>query len=550
MPLRTFTTAGINNLFSNPANWTGGIVPLDTDTWIIPVGQTCDCDATQAAFGTGCGGTINGVLQAWTGAGSWTLKLSAALTGTGTLRAGTSLVPYPSTCTFTIVRNNFEITATNLTLDLNCTEPSIKHVHLTGAEGIGSTVLDVDASVVGVWNDGDLIRIDDVNGYNSELRTIAVGGIAAGTITITAGLTNAKIVGAYVILISRNVKITHTAATTNGINGGTNGRIGAEIRGASLGVNLGTGHTISGTVSGCSNNGVNGGTGHTISGTVSGCSNNGVNGGTGHTISGTVSGCSNNGVNGGTGHTISGTVSGCYIGVNLGTGFIISGTVSGCGTGIYRGTGKFLGATFSGNTTSDIYFGSGIWTGYASLNSGAQVVYNDDLPAYPALQQIAIWDIGGVAGAYKSWMRGGRVQSQAVVVPTGRVVGYQHICESASYPVFMDRYYEVEPNKTINVTAWLRKDALMAYLPRVQLFRIENDPLLGRATLDAETMTNSLNTWEQFALTWINTTVGPVTVVVRTIAQNAANNVYADTFIEGATATAGGGGSPFRGVFG
>jgi len=133
-------------------------------------------------------------------------------------------------------------------------------------------------------------------------------------------------------------------------------------------------------------------------------------------------------------------------------------------------------------------------------------------------------------------------------VPVGRVVAYQHICESASYPVFMDRFAEVEPGDTITVNVWLRKDALMAYLPRCQLFRQENDPLLGGATLDAETMTDSIDTWEAYTLTWQNLTAGPVSIVVRTLAMNAANNLYADTeIINGGEVS---GGNPFTGVFG
>ena len=547
MALRTFTGALTPDLrWSLAGNWDTG-VPADTDTWIIPVGKTCWCDATQAAFATGCGGTINGVLEAYTGAGSYTLKLSANLTGTGTLRAGTSLVAYPQTCTFEIMRNGFDITATNLTLDINCTEPAITHVHLTGAEGIGSTILDVDQSVVGdIWAAGNIIRVDDVNGVDSEERVIAAGGIAAGSITITAGLTNAKIVGALVILVTRNVRITHTAAAGTAINGGAGGTIKAMIYKANLGANVGSGRTIGGTISGCAY-GINAGSGHTISGVITGCVTFGINSGSGHIISGTISGCAT-GINAGSGHTISGVITGCTTGITSGSGHIISGTISGCTTGINAGSGWLLGALFSGNTSTDIYYGSGEWQGHsASFNSATQVVYNADLPAI-GWQQVAIWNIGTVAGAFKAWMRGGRVQSQAGVVPTGRTVAYQHICESASYPVFMDRFAEVEPGETVTVNVWLRKDSLMAYLPRCQVFRQENDPLLGGAVLTSVTMTDSLNTWEAYTLTWQNTTVGPVSVVVRTLAMAAANNLYADTeIINGGEVS---GGSPFAGVFG
>jgi hypothetical protein len=64
----------------------------------------------------------------------------------------------------------------------------------------------------------------------------------------------------------------------------TNATTAAGVFGCEIWASAGTGTTFYGY-------GVNSGTGHTISGTVSGCSY-GVNAGTGHTISGTVSGCS------------------------------------------------------------------------------------------------------------------------------------------------------------------------------------------------------------------------------------------------------------------
>ena len=230
---------------------------------------------------------------------------------------------------------------------------------------------------------------------NYDQQRLQLTTINAGSLVLSANVDSAQYPGAKVWLVSRNVSIlsacttavnivdygagTHggvfacqirsTAGTGttfygNGVNGGAGHTVSGTVSGCSNGVYIGTGHTVSGTVSGCGT-GVNGGTGHTVSGTVSGCSNgvyigaghtvsgtvsgcsNGVNGGTGHTVSGTVSGCSN-GVNGGTGHTISGTVSGCSSGVYVGTGHTVSGTVSGCGNGVNIGTGHTVSGTVSG----------------------------------------------------------------------------------------------------------------------------------------------------------------------------------------------------------
>jgi hypothetical protein len=58
-----------------------------------------------------------------------------------------------------------------------------------------------------IWAAGDIVRIDDINKTSeSEERIIAAGGIAAGAITVTAGLTAAKSAGAVVSLITRNIK--------------------------------------------------------------------------------------------------------------------------------------------------------------------------------------------------------------------------------------------------------------------------------------------------------------------------------------------------------
>lgn len=564
MALRTFTGALTPDLRSSQAgNWDTG-VPVDTDTWIIPVGLTCEWDSDQSGFATGTGGKINGTLEASTTPGYYCIKLSENLTGTGTLRAGTSVTAYPQTCTFEILFNGFTITGTKF--DLNCTEPTTyKFALLTGAEAIGQTVLEIDRNLIGdIWADGDIVRICDINGFDSEERVIAAGGIAANSITVTAGLTNAKIAGAYVLLMTRNVRLISAAEK---LLSTTNGRIGAMLYKVTLNTasnmvlfgayslhnQLYAVHTstISAVIYGHSGGGyscLNGSSGTVFTSGFIGCSNYGVIASYAITMAGKLIGCSA-GVSGVYGLVMSGSIIGCGTGINDCSDIVVTGTISGStGYSISNSSGVLYGAVLSGAASGDIYMRGTAIKGYNStLSSATQANY---AASYTPTDQVAIWDIGGVAGAFKAWMRGGRVQSQAGVVPTGRTVAYQHICESADYPVVMDRSADVEPGDTITATVWLRKDAAMpGYLPRCQLFRIENDPLLGGATLASATMTDSIDTWEEFELEWTNDTAGPVTVVLRTLAQNAANNVYADSLILNGGEEVGGG-SPFTGVFG
>ena len=137
-------------------------------------------------------------------------------------------------------------------------------------------------------------------------------------------------------------------------------------------------------------------------------------------------------------------------------------------------------------------------------------------------------------GAFKAWCRGGIVTAVATPLVTGRLRSYQHACESASYPVFMERRATVEPGRAIYVTAWLRKDVSMAYLPRVQVLDAFADPLAlaGSAPLAEATMTSdAIDTWQEVMIFWTNSGLLPAPVIVRALAMNASGNAYTDLVI-------------------
>ena len=116
-----------------------------------------------------------------------------------------------------------------------------------------------------------------------DQQRVTVSTIAASAITLSAALDSVQYPGARIFLMSRNVSI--RSACTTGVNiidyanaANSGGVFQCEIRSTAgtgttfygYGIYSGTGHTISGTISGC-NYGVYYGTGHMISGTISGC---------------------------------------------------------------------------------------------------------------------------------------------------------------------------------------------------------------------------------------------------------------------------------------
>jgi hypothetical protein len=144
-------------------------------------------------------------------------------------------------------------------------------------------------------------------------------------------------------------------------------------------------------------------------------------------------------------------------------------------------------------------------------------------------------DHNQILGAYRAAMRGGIINSTVVVVPPGMALAYNLVPSSATYRCFYQAPYTVQPGATLSITAWLRKDAAMTYLPRVGIYDQLTDPLVDATAvaLDEETMTDSINIWESFALSWQNTGTFPREVFLRAMAKGTANNVYAAWEITG-----------------
>lgn len=534
MAMRTFTTAGVDNLASNALNW--DVAPGDGDGITIPLGQTCEWDLDISAWTGLAASVITGELKATLTPGTYVLKMAGNITGTGILRAGTVGSAYPITCKFSILLNgNYKL---NLTGDgsyqLYDTEPTNKVILLSAPEAAGQTALSVDTDVTGdIWAAGDIVRVDNINpaGSDSEERIIADGGIAATEITITVGLTNAKLAGARVILISRNIKVVGNGSgtTTTGIDTPTGGVLRCEIRACTTCISQGSGTAIAGTVSAFST-GLSGGSGiasyrHDVSGIISGGST-GLRYGYNYKMSGLVSGCAYS-IQDAVGLLLAGIIGGGTNGLRYCLDAVVTGSIGSCGTGAVQCIGlTILGGAWVGNAI-DLYrchnvkaynVGFGGATEFSGYNS-------EEMPEWAYAES---FDHDQVANAFKAWTRGGITVGQSGVTPAGWPNAHQLAPESATYRCFVQRQIMAQPGQWTYVDGWLRKDRAMTWLPRLQLILPTSDPIVD-STKSAQVeriMTDSTDTWENFALAYFNSGLVSVPIFVRAVAKNASGAVY------------------------
>ena len=574
MAARTFTSAGTNNLWSNPANWDGGTtIPADGDSVTIPSGQTCEYDY-NSAYTTGIAGiTVTGTLSLTRTAGTYKLFMKAGTTigGTGTFDCGTSDSPIPFAAKHTITGGTawFIQGSGGLTMTVYGAEPTIKYVKLTGAEASGSTVLEVDTNVTGdIWADGDTVRIDNVNkGQNSEERVIATGGIAAGAITITAGLTAAKIAGTVISLITRNIKF---------IGVGASGYVAQNFASGKLTVDSGqwttanyrvfnsctnmiiSGGTFSGNIyglSGCTGASISGGTFSGNSYGLYGCTGASILGGTfsGNTYG--LNGCTGASISGGTfsgnsyglygcpgasisGGTLSGNMSGLTscLGVSISGGTFSGNTygLSGC-TGASISGGTFSGNVYGLNSCSATIKGATFVSNTNDLNTCIFDGYNISLTsATPNINYIAlakeiysyIVNYGEVGGAYKAWTKGGVTTSQTTNNPTGFTSNMSTVLENAAIEGYWQKEVLVGAGASVTISMALRKSASMTYLPRIIVFnKASTDPFAGGTGLYTFTMTDSTDTWEYSTYVYTNTGTADVTLVIRSQGMNASGTM-------------------------
>ena len=572
--MATRTSVG-SGLWSSVGTWDTG-VPVDGDDVVIASGHTITFDVDQSVFVTGVKVTITGTLTHTTAAGSYCLflKTGASVVGAGTWNIGTSGAPIPfaSKHTITGAAGWYVDGVLGLTMTVYGAEPVHTSIKLSADEAIGQTELSVDTDVTGdIWAAGDIIRIDDINkGQESEERIIATGGIAAGTITVTAGLTAAKSTGALVSLITRNIRIIAV-----GIGSYTIYRVGTGsvtkltvAGGMWYGVNknlFSTCHymVVSGGVFSGNSNGVISCTNATVSGGVFSGNTFGLNTCTEATISGGTFSGNGDGLKDCTlAHIAGGTFSGNSNGVNGGTFVRVSGGVfSGNSNGVTNCTlAHISGGVFSGNTyglflckqvivsggvfsknTYDLRTVTGNMFDVTLTSAIEHYVYSDLSDWWNSLQSD---NHDAVDGAVKAWCKGGVVTSQTAIKPDGYMQACAHALESASYPAFWYKKFTVPAGQTYSIEVQLRKSASMAYLPRVYLMAGIGNPLAGATPVDTFTMTDSIDTWESDTFT-VDNSAGSYDLdyVLWFVGQNATGSVYSAYKL---TPPSGGGGGAVR----
>lgn len=518
-------------------------MPVDGDTVTINAAVDVEFNVDQSGFANGLSTqTINGTLHVSNTAGAYYWKCNGGVTwgAAAAYRAnnGTPGQPLPANVTF---EQHFNANFSNVfnattTLDINCqNSPTHKLCKLSSGASLGDTVLNVDTDLTGggdsaywianAWGNPTLINIDNIaQGAQSEQRTLTV--VSATQITISVGLTAAKLAGSYIFIISRNVKITATGTGAGTlVSAAQNFSISAEFRAAAIAFSSCIAGVVGGTISVV-------GTGFI---TCQGCVLNGVlsqatnavNSGTAFQLaSGAyISGATGSGMTTHISGLVAGIITGCLNGVNTPNEITVTGSILNCNTGASSGSGLLLRSATLSNNNFDVSQ-AGMLQAFNTLFGSATEfrLYNNS--ARQLWDYAESMDHDQVAYAYRAWTTGGITSTVASPVYDNRARSYNAVCESASLYAFWQRTVYVPAYGSINVAVAVQKDASMAYLPNVQIFPASAEPLISGSASLTLTMTNSTNTWEVLEGSVTNATDAGVYYVVRMLAKNATGNVY------------------------
>ena len=534
-------------------------VPVNGDTVNInsPHVVTFDVDMTGWANGVTLTIDAGATLICKTTAGTYYLMTSADITHNGTLQAGTSVaVPLPITATFTI---DFNSTANSIECDgggiinFYCTEPTTKFVKLDAQSIATDTTLEVDTDVTGdIWAVGDEIEVSEGAGVN-DTESHTINNIAAGVITLDAGLAAQKEIDSFIALVTRNIRIINSTGIaiqdvdgsvincaiydcTHGIDGSATG--GNTIGGA-IKVNEASGTALKFIYS------------STINAAVAGSRNG-------------LSYCydcvfSDDAVN-----------AGCYYGCLYSHNMVLRGNWCGsyypvftCGSIVlscehFKGYASAIYATpdvqvidtiFDTGTQAMVVVTDLIANGCTFQNNARDITsvkngkfFNCTFASgtefynYNAKTDRGKWNYvessnhDGVTNAYKAWCVGGIVTSATADPPTDYDIYYSHACESASYPCFRQYEATVLPGTAIEVSAQIRLadgDDHTAFPPALQIMDKFADELIDstQTPLDEDEVAVPNGTtnhdWQTVDCIWANTGDGPRQVIVRVIAQHA-----------------------------
>ncbi|MBW6465652.1 MAG: hypothetical protein K0B06_04025 [Brevefilum sp.] len=531
--MATITSVG-SGLWSVAGTWDAG-VPVDGDDVVIASGHVVTFDVDQSAFVTGVSLTITGTLTHTTSAGSYCLfiKTGASVVGAGNWYIGTSGNPIPFSSKHLIMgAAGWYIDGNSgLAISVFGSEPVNTTIRLSSAAIATDTVLNVDTDVTGdIWQAGDEIVIDDIIPYcDGEKRTIAVGGIASSTITITAGLTNAKGEGTLVHLLTRNVRVIGDAGVTryffyqchNFIVGsgefqGNYYRYFAAVNNSS-GIFIIYGGIFYGfnrVHSACQ-------TGNFYGGVFSYYQDFGTNSNN-IVLDGPI--ILSNGKYGLSRATAAKgvLVSGCDYGA-YGLSIYDNVTIQGCGRAIDSQSGSiFTNCTVTGNSYILSRGNYGIYLDCVFDRTEPNVT-NFSISRF---REVYMINKNLVAGSI--WVRsnGGIVSSQNSVLPTGYSQAYQHALSNNDFECHWYKSFTVAAGETVVIDLHLRKDSSMSYLPRALLMEGVSNPLMGAAAIQTFIMTDSVDVWEQDSFSITNNTDYDHDYVLWFLAKNASGNAY------------------------
>jgi len=549
-PVRAATvTSKANGAWSTGSTWDSDpAIPVNGDAVIVNHAVT-DFDVDMSGWANGITLTINsgGTLICTTAAGTYYLMTSADITLNGILQAGTSTaVPLPATATFEINFNGGGgsiVAGGTGRIYFYCVKPTNKYVRLSGAEVAGQTELSVDTDVTAdTWAVGDTVRIDDnTTTIDSEDSTIAAGGIAAGTITIDDVLAADKVEGAYLSLMTRNIRIDNSTDYAIKNLTHTSGADDASWIECEISTALGTINCAMTTFNYCTFDGCNFPSRTNYKNIYSHCvfsSNANVTyldyshifnncffsafgTGFGTSYSSILNSCIFNGGTNGLGSAYDCTVNNCtFTGVLRAENLCTKNTFNtceypGCAYAIYVSyNSNYYNCDFSGATTEN----------YGYNNVRAMASFYSESSEHDE-----------VANAFKAWCMGGIVTSQTADPPTGYTTWYERACESASYPCFRQYETMVAPGETLVVSGLIRiadGEDLSAYPPFLAFADFFGDPLVDstKSYLDISYIPQPNgaleNGWQPVSCSYQNDPDGsPMKLLVRMLAMHATADV-------------------------
>jgi hypothetical protein len=566
----TAFTSTQSGLFSANSTWGGGGHPsVNGDTFTIASGHTVTQDTDFSGLTAGFGASV--ITGALINSQSSTniLQMNGNLTGTGTITyddgAGGGA---PLNVVSEILMRASGALSVSGGKVFRATQPTHKWVKLTQAANAADTVLHIDTDLTQSGDNGSnqwvlnsLVNIDNDNkALQTEQKIIS--SVTSTTLTLTAGLTNAKSVGAYIILLTRNVKILGVSTAISLCNGNISASdvYNCEVRTFNIAFSQAN---ASATFGGVYSNGVtvftSTGNGPTLAsgGVITGATTQAINGSSFFTAAAgsLISGCavgfiSNTVAQPGKGYMLAGIVNGC---TNVAFGAVdiyVSGTLNGNATGLLNCQGEANGATFSNNANAisasvltlrgPCTFSGNTQDWVAPLNGRAfsQIWGVTPVPG-AASQAWDYWesiDDGGVAGAYLAITKGNTSPLDTVATPVydnTRARSYRINAGSSTQWQFFQREILVPAGGTLDVRCYMYKDAseIDAKRLRLWIFDAAKEPLQSGSPDVENIMPDVNNTWQVVHSILTNSTNSDKYYKVRILVMNNTHTDYLDPVI-------------------